>query len=129
MHVRWMQWFVLSSLVALGGCTTVYPTTSAGAGTYNSASGWLSWTYPVPLERTYQASLASLEGLDLRIETKTLDGLEGRIKALRADRTSVQIYLKPVTDRTTEVKVKIGSFGDQEQSELIHKNIRTQLRL
>jgi hypothetical protein len=73
--------------------------------------------------------LAALDGLDLRIQTKTLDGLEGRIQALRADRTSVQIYLKPVTDRTTEVKVKIGSFGDQEQSEHIHKNIRTQLQL
>jgi hypothetical protein len=73
--------------------------------------------------------LAALDGLDLRIQTKTLDGLEGRIQALRADRTSVQIYLKPVTDRTTEVKVKIGTFGDQEQAEHIHKNIRTQLQL
>jgi hypothetical protein len=41
------------------------------------------------------------------------------------------MYLKPVTDRTTEVGVKIGTFlfGDQEQAEHIHKNIRTRLKL
>jgi hypothetical protein len=83
----------------------------------------------VPLERGYQATLVALERLDLRIQTKTLDGLEGRIKAIRADRTTVKVYLKPITDRTTEVKVKIGTFGDQEQAEYIHKNIRTQLQL
>lgn len=129
MHIRRMKWFIVLGLVLLGGCTTVYPQTGAGAGTYNAASGWLSWVYPVPLERTFQATVTVLDGLDLRIQTKTLDGLEGRIKALRADRTTVHIYLKPVTDRTTEVMVKIGTFGDQEQSEHIHKNIRTQLRL
>ena len=116
MHVQRMKLLVLLSFVVLGGCTKVYPDTTAGAGTYNPASGWLSWAYPVPLERSYQATLAALEGLDLRVQTKTLDGLEGRIKAIRADRTS-------------EVQVKVGTFGDQEQAELIHKNIRTQLRL
>jgi hypothetical protein len=124
-----MKLLVLLSLVVLGGCTTVYPNTTAGSGTYNRASGWLSWAYPVPLERSYQATLVALERLDLRIQTKTLDGLEGRIKAIRADRTTVKVYLKPITDRTTEVKVKIGTFGDQEQAEYIHKNIRTQLQL
>ena len=129
MHVRRIQLLVLISLVALGGCTTVYPSTSAGAGRYNRASGWLSWTYPAPLERTYQAAVAALEGLDLRMQTKMLDGLEGRLKALRADRTAVKVYLKPVTDRTTEVRVKVGTFGDQDQSEHIHKDIRTRLQL
>jgi hypothetical protein len=83
----------------------------------------------VPLDRSYQATLTALELLDLRVQTKTLDGLEGRIKAVRADRTPVQVYLKPVTDRTTEVQVKVGTFGDQEQAEYIHKNIRAQLQL
>jgi uncharacterized protein YceK len=124
-----MKLLVLLSLVVLGGCTTVYPNTTAGAGTYNRASGWLSWAYPVPLERSYQATLVALERLDLRIQTKTLDGLEGRIKAVRADRTAVQVYLKPITDRTTAVQVKVGTFGDQDQAEHIHKNIRAQLKL
>jgi uncharacterized protein YceK len=129
MHVRWMKLLVLLSLVVLGGCSTVYPNTTAGTGTYNPASGWLSWAYPVPLDRSYQATLTALEVLDLRIQTKTLDGLEGRIKAVRADRTTVQVYLKPITDRTTAVQVKVGTFGDQDQAEHIHKNIRAQLKL
>jgi hypothetical protein len=129
MYVRWLQLFVLMSLMALAGCTTVYPSTSAGAGTYNRASGWLSWTYPMPLERSYEAALAALGELNLRVQSKTLDGLEGRIKALRADGKSVRVYIQPVTTRTTEVRVKIGFFGDQEQAELIHKNIRARMEL
>jgi hypothetical protein len=129
MYVRWLQLFVLMSLMALAGCTTVYPSTSAGAGTYNRASGWLSWTYPMPLERSYEAALAALGELNLRVQSKTLDGLEGRIKALRADGKTVRVYIQPVTTRTTEVRVKIGFFGDQEQAELIHKNIRARMEL
>jgi hypothetical protein len=129
MYVRWLQLFVLMSLVALTGCTTVYPSTSAGAGTYNRASGWLSWTYPMPLERSYEATLAALGELNLRVQSKTLDGLEGRIKALRADGKTVRVYIQPVTNRTTEVRVKIGTFGDQEQAELIHKSIRARMEL
>jgi hypothetical protein len=89
----------------------------------------LSWTYPAPLERSYEAVLAALGELNLQVQTKTLDGLEGRIKAFRADRTAVRVYLQPVTNRTTEVRVKIGTFGDQDQAERIHNNIRTQMGL
>jgi hypothetical protein len=92
-------------------------------------SGNLVWTYPTDLERTWQATLSALEGLDLRIETKLFDGLGGRLKAIRADNTTIRIRLIPETTRTTMVKVKIGTFGNLEQSENLHQAIRAQLKM
>jgi hypothetical protein len=120
---------VLMSIILVTGCKTVHPPGMAGTGTYSYVSGNLVWTYPTDLESTWQAALRALEELDLRVETKALDGLGGRIKAIRADGTAIRIRFVPETSRTTTVKVKIGTFGSQEQAENLHKAIRAQLKL
>jgi Protein of unknown function (DUF3568) len=119
----------LIGVMLVAGCTTVHPPGVAGTGTYSHVSGNLVWTYPTDLERTWQATLSALEGLDLRIETKLFDGLGGRIKAIRANNTTIRIRLIPETTRTTVVKVKIGTFGNLEQSENLHQAIRAQLKM
>jgi Protein of unknown function (DUF3568) len=119
----------LIGVMLVAGCTTVHPPGVAGTGTYSHVSGNLVWTYPTDLERTWQATLSALEGLDLRIETKLFDGLGWRIKAIRANNTTIRIRLIPETTRTTVVKVKIGTFGNLEQSENLHQAIRAQLKM
>lgn len=130
MHIWIQRWAVLIGVILVAGCATVHPPAGvAGTGTYYYMSGNLVWTYPTDMERTWQATLQALQGLDLRVEDRTLDGLGGRIKAIRADGTTIRIRLKPETTRTTTVKVKIGTFGSQEQAENVHNAIRAQLRL
>jgi len=130
-----MQWYVGKCLrlgllvVLLAGCTTVHPREPVGSGTYSYVSGRLSWVYPVPLIEAWQATLQALQELNLRVLNKTLDGLGGEIDAQRVDQTAVDVDLKPTSDRTTEVSVRIGTFGDYEQSKNIHETIRTRLRL
>jgi len=129
MHI-WRQRLVgVIGVILVAGCSTVHPPGVAGTGTYSHLSGNLAWTYPTDLERTWEATLRALAELDLRIEVKTLDGLGGRIKALRADGTTIRVHLIPETNRTTTVKVKIGAFGSLDQSENLHQAIRAQLKL
>jgi hypothetical protein len=124
------RFLVLAGIVCIAGCTTVYPDAPrVGTGTYSYAARALEWTYPVPLETAWQATLRAVEGLNLRADSKTLDGLGGQVTALRADGTNIHIRLKPETTRTTTVSVRVGTFGSQEQSENIHKAIRAQLNL
>ena len=129
MRVWMKRLVVLLGMFVATGCVTIHPPGVAGTGTYAYLSGNLSWTYPTDMERTWEATLRALEGIDLRIQEKTLDGLGGRIVALRADETKVRIRLKPETTRATTVLVKIGTFGSQEQSENVHRAIRTQLKI
>jgi hypothetical protein len=130
-----MRWYVGKCLrlgllvVLLAGCTTVHPREPVGSGTYSYVSGRLSWVYPVPLIEAWQATLNALQELNLRILNKTLDGLGGEIDAQRADQTVVGVVVRPISDRTTEVSVRIGTFGDYEQSKNIHETIRTLLKL
>jgi hypothetical protein len=130
-----MQWYVWKYLglgllvVLLAGCTTVHPREPVGSGTYSYVSGRLSWVYPVPLTEAWQATLKALQELDLRVLNKTLDGLGGEIDAERADQTAVNVDLRPLSDRTTDVSVRIGTFGDYEQSKNVHEAIRILLKL
>jgi uncharacterized protein YceK len=120
---------LLASVLLVAGCATVHPQDPAGTGIYSYTSGRLSWTYPVALEPAWQATLRALKELNLRIESKTLDGLGGHIEALRSDNTKVSLSLKPATERTTRISVRVGAFGDRKPSEDIHAAIRTQLQL
>jgi len=130
MRVWAKRFLVLVSVVCIAGCTTVHPDAPrVGTGTYSYAARALSWTYPIPLETAWQATLRAVEELNLRADSKTLDGLGGRITAIRADGTNIHIRLKPETTRTTTISVRVGMFGSQEQSENIHKTIRAKLQL
>jgi hypothetical protein len=81
------------------------------------------------MDVAWQATLGALEDLELQTYTKNLDGLGGRIEALRADKTKVHIRLKPVSDRSTRIGVRVGTFGSREISNRIHEAIRTRLKL
>jgi hypothetical protein len=83
----------------------------------------------VPLSEAWQATLTTLQELSLRVLNTTLDGLGGEIDAQRADQTAVNVDLRPLSDKTTEVSVRIGTFGDYEQSKNIHETIRIRLKL
>jgi hypothetical protein len=130
-----MQWYVGKCLglgllvMLLAGCTTVHPREPVGSGTYSYVSGRLSWIYPVPLSEAWQATLTTLQELSLRVLNTTLDGLGGEIDAQRVDQTAVNVDLRPLSDKTTEVSVRIGTFGDYEQSKNIHETIRIRLKL
>lgn len=120
---------ILGLLVLLAGCTTVHPREPVGSGTYSYTSRRLSWIYPVTLDEAWQATLQALQELNLRVLSKTLDGLGGEIEAMRADQTTIHVELRPVSDKSARVSVRVGTFGDYEQSKSIHETIRTRLRL
>jgi hypothetical protein len=130
--MRWYVWKCLRLglfVVLLAGCTTVHPRAPVGSGSYSYVSRRLSWVYPVPLTEAWQATLQALQELSLRVLNRRLDGLGGEIDAERVDQTAVDVDLKPISDRATEVSVRIGTFGDYEQSRNLHETIRTLLKL
>ena len=119
----------LSLLVSLGGCvaTTVGGGPGVMAGTYSYIMRELEVIYGVPLADIWPMALAAVESLQLHIDRQQVDGLGGDIEARRADSTIVRVWLKPQGDQSTSVSVRVGSLGDQERSERIHRTIRKQL--
>lgn len=122
-----------TALVILGGLLfvscTVHPREPVGTGTFSYVSGRLAWTYPVDIQTAWSATLRALDKLNIQVQDKAVDGLGGGIVAYRADQTKVAVTFEPASKRATRVSIKIGAFGNREQSENIHNMIQKELEL
>jgi hypothetical protein len=79
------------------------------------------------MDKTWEATIKSVEELKLTIESQKHDGLSGVIKGKMADEKSFEINLKRIGENLTEVGVRIGTFGDRVRSEAIHDKIHSNL--
>lgn len=120
-------------LILLAGCSRkwiILGTAAAaiGAGTYAYIKGDLKRTYDIDIEKAYTAAVKSVDQLKLTAESKTHDAFNGIIKGKMADGTGFEINLKRLAENSTEIGVRIGTFGDRTKSEAIHDKILSNLK-
>ena len=119
-------------LIGLSACSRKWAVIGAaaaavGAGAYYYVKGDLKRTYEAPMDKTWEATIKAVEELKLTVESQKHDGLSGVIKGKTADDKSFEINLKRLTENSTEVGVRIGTFGDRTNSEAIHDKIQSHL--
>jgi citrate lyase gamma subunit len=95
----------------------------AGVGTAVYVAGEDSRVYSANLDQTWTATLDALKQMNIRVEKSDKDALGGTVEAKRADGTDVKIKEEPAEGNTTQVKIRIGVFGDQNGSEAIQNTI------
>ena len=120
-------------LIALAGCSRQWVILGAaaaavGVGAYAYIKGDLKRTYDVNIEKAWAAAVKSVEELKLTTESKTHDAFSGVIKGKMADGTSFEINLKRLAENSTEIGVRLGTFGDRQKSEAIHDKILANLK-
>jgi len=128
--IRAISWAVLCVSVLLQGCGALVAAgagAAAGAGTVAYVKGELQSTYAAPFGRTWDAAEAALKDLELRVKTADKDATGGTIEAMRTDQTPVKLTLKAAGPGTTSVKIRVGTFGDEEVSMAIHHKIAAHL--
>ncbi|KPJ59167.1 MAG: hypothetical protein AMS15_07170 [Planctomycetes bacterium DG_23] len=128
---REKKWLILAglllSLAGLQGCALVVGA-AAGAAGVAYVKGEAEKTYDAPVERVYNAALTAVkDDLGLIVYESHFVGLEGEIKARRLDDKKVDIDLEAITERTTKVKIRVGTWGDEEYSRLIFSKIDKRL--
>jgi hypothetical protein len=131
---RRLQWVAVLCclLIGLSACSRKWAVIGAaaaavGAGTYYYVKGDLKRNYEAPMDKTWEATVKSVEELKLAVESQQHDALSGVIKGKMADEKGFEINLKRVGENLTEVGVRIGTFGDREKSEAIHSKIHSKL--
>jgi uncharacterized lipoprotein len=115
--------------LALSGCVAAALTgvaAGAGVGTAAYVNGEHLQVHRASLDRTWNATLAALKQMNMRVETDTKDAAGGTITAKRADGTDIKITEEPA-DKNTRVKIRVGTFGDQKVSESIQQRIASNL--
>ena len=119
-----------SALVSLtGGCLLFVAGAAAGAGAagYAYVNGVLKATEPASLDRVWSASTGAMKDLEYRISKQTKDALTGELIARNASDKKIEIQLKKVSDNSTEISIRVGTFGDENLSRVILDKIKKRL--
>ena len=127
-------WLILLLFIAAGGTgCALFVVAGAGAavgiGTAEYIGGELKQAYAAPMEKTWNASIATTDELKMRTTEKSIDNLDKNrvIKGRTEDGKDFQIALENLGKDVTMVKVRVGLFGDEKSSNTIHEMIAKKL--
>jgi hypothetical protein len=126
-----MTALLMASVLAFGsGCILFVATAAAaaGAGGYAYVNGEITSTEAASLNRTWDASLAAMQDLQFPVTSKAKDALEGNLTARNAANTEIKIRLKYVSNNSTELHIRVGTWGDETVSQQILTKIRERLQ-
>jgi len=101
---------------------------AAAVGTAAYVNGEHTQVYKTNLDRTWMATLAALKDMNIRVDNSRKDASGGTIEAERTDGTDVNINAEPTEGGSTQVKIRVGTFGDQATSEAIQQRIAARLQ-
>jgi len=108
------------SLVVNSGCPAIFVGAAAGgaagAGTVAYIGGELKSIEEVSLNRAWKATERAMRDLDFRITDKAKDALDAQLKASGADGKKIEVALKSISKSRTEIRVRVGTFGDESLS-------------
>ena len=128
MKTKWLTLALAAALAVLqSGCVLflVGAAAGAGAGTYAYVSGELKGSESVSLDKAWNASLAAMKDLEFPITTKSKDALQAEVVARTSADKKIVVKLKKVSDKTTEIRVRVGTFGDETLSRMILDKIKS----
>jgi hypothetical protein len=81
------------------------------------------------VDAVYQASLAAMDKLQLKVTDKAKDAFGAKVEAKSSDEKDVWVIMKPSEDKkTTGYTIKVGSFGNEERSRKIYAEIENALQ-
>ena len=101
---------------------------AAAYGAHSYANGAMDGIAGATLDRTWRATLATLQEMGLAITSKIKDGGSARIVAQTADRTQIEIELTRRSGDMTKVSIRVGIFGDEAESRRILHAIKSRLK-
>lgn len=114
-------------LVSTGGCAAVL-VGGAAAGTGVAYSmGDLETVESASLDRTWAAVEGAIQDLQFTPVSPRKDALEARMEAATANNRTVKINLKRLSENSTQLSIRVGTFGNEALSRQIHDRIRARL--
>ncbi len=129
MKIKSLITLLATTLAALYlcGCAAVVVGGVAGAGTYAYVRGEMKGNENAPLDRAWSATLAAMKDLEFTVTSQQKDALQARLIARTALDKKIEINLTKVTDNLTEIRIRVGTFGDQTLSHTIVQSIEKRL--
>jgi uncharacterized lipoprotein len=112
--------------LAVYGCAPTIVSTDAAV----YQNGKLYASSGKDVDAVYQASLAAMDKLQLKVTDKAKDAFGAKVTAKSSDEKDVWVIIKPSEDKkTTGYTIKVGSFGNEERSRKIYAEIESALQV
>ncbi len=115
-----------AAFAAASGCAALV---GAGAGAAGVAyvAGELQANVDGTPPQVVNATLDAFEDMDIAIVSYDSSDMDGEVTGRTADDTRVQVSVDRETDRTSELGIRVGTFGDEQMSRRIYDRIRENL--
>jgi hypothetical protein len=127
---RALKMGALAVLLALGaGCAAVVVggAVAAGAGGYAYVKGEVKATESASLDKAWNATLAAMKDLQYPVTARAKDALSAEVTARNASDKKITVRLTKLFEETTEIRIRVGTFGDEPLSRVILDKIKKRL--
>ncbi|MGH7428497.1 MAG: DUF3568 family protein [Candidatus Methylomirabilaceae bacterium] len=101
---------------------------AGGAAGVAYAKGEVEQVHAASYEKVWDATLRALRILNIPVSHTQKDQISAKATGAKADGTAVVVTVLPVTKDSTSVRVRVGNFGDQAESERIQGQIAVALK-
>jgi hypothetical protein len=118
---------IIPGLALLIGCAAAVIGGAAGAGAVLYSKGELKSTENAPLEQVMNAAEEAMNSMNFNVISKDHDALKGKLLAKRENGDNIDIKLEQKPNNLTEMKIRVGAFGNEDQARLIQEKIRQKL--
>jgi hypothetical protein len=113
-----------ATLALLPGCAAVIVGGAAAAGTVAYVRGELQANVDGSIPKTAQAVNRAFTQLKFSKISEVGDALTLKIKGRTGQDEAVTVVLEKITDLSTRVRIRVGTFGDQTRSSAILEEIK-----
>jgi len=131
MEVRTFLPVILAAALPLmtTGCPAVLfgAGAAAGAGALGWQAGWLRGNIPEPLERVHRAAKAALADFKVRLDDESAKPSSGKVDGTMPDGRRVVVETRAIGAKETQVRVRVGLWGDQAASLKIFEQMKKHL--
>ncbi|MDN3511596.1 MAG: DUF3568 family protein [Candidatus Jettenia sp. CY-1] len=109
------------------GCVALLVGGGAGAGTIAYLKGDLRSLEEASLERVWEAAQKAIQELEFVVTSKQKDIFSAKFTVHGAQDKKITVDLKKISDNLTEIKIRVGIFGDESLSRLLLERVRKHL--
>jgi hypothetical protein len=100
---------------------------AGAAGTVAYVRGDLEVVEAKKLDTVYDAAKKALEQLELSISKDTKDAMSAEITARDSQDKKITVKLAAATEDSTKLSIRVGVFGNETKSRMIHDKIKKNL--
>jgi hypothetical protein len=119
--------FVLLCPIITAGCAPLIIGGAAGAATMAYVGGELQSSENAPIDKTWNATQQAAANMGFIVTEREKDATQARMVARTSDNKDVTIRLEREAKEITNVRVRVGTFGDEQRSRAIMEEIRSRV--